>query len=475
MPLRWKGLLVAILPTLPMLLIWALIILALVQAASDTVGVSVRARDIQAALLRVETAVAQRRAAVLGGADAASASPDDLDLIARRLAHDDGRAALATLRQALAEEAVALSYITSASMAPTEALRSESEAYTDVTAATVRLRTSVQDWLAATTASSQRRNRLVFWGFIGGSVVAVVGGLWLALYLMRDITRRLEHVVRGADAAVAHRAVTLPDLGHDDIGVLGRRIGEMFAQLREREADLAARNRDLDAVNKELETFSYSVSHDLRAPLRAIAGFSQIIEEDSGERLDAGARDALRRVRAAAERMGQLIDQLLRLSRLSRAPLSTERVDVTAMAMEIVAALRESDPGRQVDVEIEPGIVADADPALLQVALDNLLSNAWKYTRHTAAPRVTVTTARTADGTAVIVNDNGAGFDMTHAGLLFGAFQRLHTQKEFEGIGVGLATVQRIAHRHGGRVSGEGRPGAGATFTLLLPATGVSV
>jgi signal transduction histidine kinase len=411
---------------------------------------------------------------VLGGSDAASASPDDLDLIARRLAHDDGRAALAALRQALADDAIALSYITSASMAPTDALRAEADAYTNVTTATVRLRTSVQEWLTATTASTQRRNRLVFWGFIGGSVFAVVGGLWLALHLMRDITRRLEHVVRCADAAVAHQAVTLPDLGDDDIGVLGRRIGEMLEQLRQREADLSARNRDLDAVNKELETFSYSVSHDLRAPLRAIAGFSQVIEEDSGERLDAGSRDALRRVRAAAERMGQLIDQLLRLSRLSRAPLSTERVDVTAMATGIVRALREAEPARQVDVEIAPGIIADADPALLQVALENLLSNAWKYSRHAAAARIRVATARTPEGTSVIVEDNGAGFDMTHAGLLFGAFQRLHTQKEFEGIGVGLATVQRIAHRHGGRVSGEGRPGAGATFTLLLPSMGVS-
>ena len=225
---------------------------------------------------------------------------------------------------------------------------------------------------------------------------------------------------------------------------------------------------ELETANAELDAFAYSVSHDLRAPLRSIDGFSQVLLEDYAERLDDSGRDSLRRVRAATQRMGALIDDLLRLSRITRAEMRRETVDLSGLAREIAVVLERHEPDRRVECIIEPGLTAEGDPRLLRVALENLLGNAWKYTRARERARVELGVTR-ADGPAVYhVRDDGVGFDMAYAERLFGAFQRLHGSSEFEGSGIGLATVQRIVHRHGGRIWAESAVEQGATFYFTL-------
>ncbi len=232
--------------------------------------------------------------------------------------------------------------------------------------------------------------------------------------------------------------------------------------------DLNRRATELEAANKELEAFSYSVSHDLRAPLRAIDGFSQALAEDYSDKLDEHGKDYLRRVRAATQRMGDLIDDLLMLSRLTRSEMSRDRVDLSALAEEVISGLRQTTPERRVDVSIQPGMVVEADPHLLRIALDNLLGNAWKFTGKRDDARIEVGAARHDDETAYYVRDNGAGFDMAHADNLFAPFQRLHRTEEFSGTGIGLAMVQRIIRRHGGRIWAESAVGEGATFYFTL-------
>ncbi len=230
-----------------------------------------------------------------------------------------------------------------------------------------------------------------------------------------------------------------------------------------------AANQGLELVNKELEAFSYSVSHDLRAPLRSIDGFSQAVIEDYADRLDDQAKDYLNRVRAATQRMGHLIDDMLALARVTRAEMRRESVDLSTLAGDVLAALQKSEPDRRVECRIEPGLAAEGDAHLLRVVLDNLLGNAWKFTGKQARASIEFgARPQETGGPAYFVRDNGAGFDMNYAGKLFGAFQRLHTSHEFPGTGVGLATVQRIVHRHGGRVWAEGAVGKGATFYFAL-------
>ncbi len=239
----------------------------------------------------------------------------------------------------------------------------------------------------------------------------------------------------------------------------------MNAELEQR---VVERTAELEAANKELEAFSYSVSHDLRAPLRAIDGFSHVLQEELEGRLSSDAEDALRRVRGATRRMGELIDDLLKLSRVSQGELHRERVDLSEIVRDVVEGHRRLEPDRQVGVVIVQSAVVEGDSQLLRVALENLLDNAFKFTSKRADARVAFGT-REDDGKAVyFVRDNGIGFDMAYVGKLFGAFQRLHSAVEFPGTGIGLATVRRIVHRHGGRVWAEGVPGKGATFSFTL-------
>ena len=236
--------------------------------------------------------------------------------------------------------------------------------------------------------------------------------------------------------------------------------------------DLEDATRELEGANRELEAFSYSVSHDLRAPLRTIDGFSQILQEDYEAVLDEEGLDYLGRVRAASAHMAMLIDDLLDLSRVSRRPLRREPVDLADLAAEVIEDLRAAEPERDVEFVVERGIRAYGDMGLLKVALENMLGNAWKFTKREERPRIEFGVDRRpragVAGPAYFVRDNGAGFDQAYADKLFGAFQRLHGQDEFEGTGIGLATVARIIHRHGGRVWAEGEVGEGATFYFTL-------
>ena len=227
---------------------------------------------------------------------------------------------------------------------------------------------------------------------------------------------------------------------------------------------------ELAAVNRELEAFSYSVSHDLRAPLRRLDGFTRILLEDCQAGLDDRGRYCVERIHESARSMNDLIDGLLDLAGVTRVAMTRERVDLSALAAAIVGELRERAPERVVDVRIAADMSADGDPRLLRILLQNLLGNAWKYTGQRPAAHIEVGVMR-GDGPPVFfVRDDGAGFDMRQAQRLFGAFQRLHAADEFDGTGIGLATVQRIVHRHGGRVWGEGAVDHGATFRFTLGA-----
>jgi signal transduction histidine kinase/CHASE3 domain sensor protein len=248
------------------------------------------------------------------------------------------------------------------------------------------------------------------------------------------------------------------------------------ARLRERlqgeaerlEQQVRARTAELNEANAELEAFSYSVSHDLRAPLRAIDGFSLAVEDDPGNTLTARSQRFFQKVKTASGRMAELIDDLLNLSRLSRAELMREQVNLTQLATEVLAELQAREPGRQVEVSIQEGLWAVADRRLLRVALENLLGNAWKFTGQQPHPRIEVTCSQQQQESIFSVRDNGAGFDMAYAQKLFSPFQRMHSEQEFPGTGIGLATVQRIVRRHGGRIWAESRVGEGTTLFFTL-------
>ena len=249
---------------------------------------------------------------------------------------------------------------------------------------------------------------------------------------------------------------------------LEQRVAERTEELEHRNEALRRNAAELLAANTELDAFAYSVSHDLRAPLRSIDGFSQVLLEDYAAQLGDAGRDSLQRVRAASQRMATLIDDLLKLARVTRAEMRTERVDLSGMARDIVVDIQRTTPDREVEFVIAPGLEAQGDSRLLRVVLDNLLRNGWKYTSKRPQPRVDFTAVEENGNRVFVVKDNGAGFDMRYADKLFGVFQRLHSAAEFEGTGVGLATVRRIINRHGGRIWAEGAVDKGASFYFTL-------
>ena len=266
---------------------------------------------------------------------------------------------------------------------------------------------------------------------------------------------------------------------------------------KQQELHLLKTTAQLEASNRELEAFAYSVSHDLRAPLRAIDGFSQALVEDYGEHLDAEAQDYIERIRRNVSRMSQLIDDLLRLSRVSRVAIEPQRVNLSELAGAIGSQLKEAYPDYPVKLQITPELTLNADPSLMEMMLTNLLENAWKFTHHQPQPQIEVgrrsslkeilktspeflqessldiapetLNPRLLDAPVYFVRDNGAGFDMKYSKMLFGVFQRLHNTQEFPGTGIGLATVHRIIQRHGGLIWGQSQVGQGATFYFLIP------
>jgi signal transduction histidine kinase len=289
--------------------------------------------------------------------------------------------------------------------------------------------------------------------FISGACAAAI----VTWRLNEDARRREAEATREAAAradALAASELEVRQLNTD----LERRVME--------------RTSELAVANKELEAFAYSVSHDLRAPLRAIDGFAQVVADEAKDDLDAASLGYLARIRASSSRMSELIDDLLNLSRLARVPLHRQLVDLSAVAAEIGADLRENQDGRQVSWTIEPGVKVDGDAGLLRIVMRNLLENAWKFTARKPQAEIQFGT-QSADGRDVyFVQDNGAGFDMAYADHLFAAFSRLHGADEFPGTGIGLATVQRVVERHSGTIWAEAAVDQGATFYFTLSPPG---
>ncbi len=253
-----------------------------------------------------------------------------------------------------------------------------------------------------------------------------------------------------------------------EISALNKDLENRIAQ---RTAELEQRSYQIETANRELEAFSYTVSHDLRAPLRAISGFSAILLKEKQANLDEEARHLLEQINTAAQQMNNLILSLLNIARLTRAPLQCQDVNLSALAEEIVARLDAQDPQHKFTFHIQPNLQAQADPQLMRTVLENLLNNACKYSAKKEAPHVWFGAQEQNDQTIYYVRDNGIGFDMKYSDKLFGAFQRLHHTEEFPGHGIGESSVKRIIHRHGGRVWAESTPGEGATFYFTLGAT----
>jgi signal transduction histidine kinase len=339
------------------------------------------------------------------------------------------------------------------------------------------------------TVSFARANQALLRNLLIFGLVAVAVWIAVRLYSRRfflrpvsalgAVARQLAEGNLNARAGPLGGSAELAQLGgaFDEMARRLQRRREELEQAHERirllnhelESRVADRTAQLQAANQELEAFSYSVSHDLRAPLRAIAGFSQALLEDSAGQLDKAGLGHLRRLREGANRMGQLIDDLLGLAQVTRSELRRSRVNLSELAETVVAELRKRQPERQVELIVKPGLMATADASLLRIVLENLLGNAWKFTARVPRAVVEVGMLGQENQTEYFVRDNGAGFEMAYAAKLFEAFQRLHHPTDFEGTGIGLATVRRIIQRHGGRVRAEGAVDRGATFYFTLP------
>ncbi|MDV7338207.1 ATP-binding protein [Terasakiella sp. A23] len=275
------------------------------------------------------------------------------------------------------------------------------------------------------------------------------------------LIRKINNILSDFDQTLQQRYLTEEELKRNQ-----NTIRQLNMRLEER---VKLRTGELEAANKEMEAFTYSVSHDLRAPLRTISGFGNILHEEYGDKLDDQASHYLERVRTGASRMETLINDLLKLSRSTRGDLHRSDFNLSELVSEIVAEMKQDNPEREISVHISPDIEAYADKRFMRVVFENLLSNAWKYTQHTNDPKIFFGMTDKEGYQAYYIQDNGAGFDMAYANKLFAPFQRLHSARDFEGTGVGLATVQRVIHRHGGEVWANAKVNEGATFYFTLP------
>ncbi len=501
-PVAYKGLLVVVLPVVALVATFLLRLpfseqqqetTTLLTRAADTRD---RAHEMLIALLDVETGargflLTRDEAYLQPYGDAAARVPHALAALRAVVAdgtehrHFENLAAHAERRVRVADEVVALGR-SGATMSDPALIRHLVEGKKEMTAARAMLDTllATQHERVAQSEEELRRIRqrlipLVWITFLGGFI-----GAGTAMYLFATgIARRVAALRRNAERlAQGDRLRHEPSRGHDEIGELDRAMRRAAITIRERDHALRALNTTLEQslheqqiLNRELEAFSYSVSHDLRAPLRSIDGFAQALREDWGDRLDEAGQDHLSRVRNAAQRMGRLIDDLLKLSRLSRTQIQRVDVDLSQMARSVAGELHERNPTRRVEWQIDENLRASCDPALARIMLENLLGNAWKFTSKTDNARIEFTVLPESDPVTFVVRDNGAGFDMKYADKLFAPFQRLHGEREFPGIGIGLATVQRIVHKHGGQVRPRAEIGEGASFFFTLePSDGVA-
>ncbi len=334
----------------------------------------------------------------------------------------------------------------------------------------------------------QRLNaRLQRYMVIAAIVLAasLLAALLVSSIFQRSTAEPIMHLAAIANAVSSDKNYSVranPTGSRDELAVLVEAFNEMLEQIQTRDRALRdaqneleerveERTNQLTAANKELEAFSYSVSHDLRAPLRGIEGFSQILLDEFGDKLDEQGKKYLHRIRAGSQRMESLIDDLLNLSRVTRGEIHTARLDISGMARSVATDLQKTQPEREVEFRIEDGLETKADPGLLRIVLENLLSNAWKFTSKRPSACIEFGKIDHNGTAAFFVSDDGAGFDPAYADRLFGPFQRLHAMADFPGTGVGLATVQRVIQRHGGHIWAESAVGSGATFYFTLAAT----
>jgi signal transduction histidine kinase len=301
---------------------------------------------------------------------------------------------------------------------------------------------------------------------LGASALLLLVAIVLAKGSNRRQLGELTRIVRGAAEESNYSLRAIEAKGR--MGELAGAINALLEQMQQRDLMLRRRTTELEAVNREVEAFSYSVSHDLRGPLASVDGFSQALTDFCSDRLDESGQEYLKWIRDAVDQMTNLINGLLQMSRMTRADIKRVRVDLSEVAQSIAESLRQRNPSRPVDFRIEPGLIVDADERLLHAVLENLMSNAFKFTSKKEDATITVGATIEGGRRAYFVKDNGAGFDSTQAARMFTAFQRLHSSSEFEGTGIGLATVKRIIERHGGAIWADGQVGQGATFYFTL-------
>jgi len=312
-----------------------------------------------------------------------------------------------------------------------------------------------------TSAPLERRLRAMFPILGGAAIAATLLGAIAGMLLARTATAPLRRLADVAGKAARERAYSVRvETGGGEAGRAAASMNDLLAQMQQRDVELRRRSTELEAVNKDLESFAYSVSHDLRAPLGSIDGFVQAVELDYGHLFDATAKEYFGWIHEGCRQMRDLIDGLLQMTRLTRLELQREPVDLSGIAQSVAESLQQGSPERTVRFDIRNGVRTIGDERLLRAVLENLMSNAWKFTRHKADARIEFGE----QGGAYYVRDNGAGFDPVHASKMFRPFQRLHSMREFEGTGIGLATVQKIVERHGGRAWAEGEVDKGATI-----------
>jgi signal transduction histidine kinase len=400
----------------------------------------------------------------LGELEAAGAAVDAADAEALRLAIEDYQTTAGDVSRRLIAGETGEALVDALTTMQSKQVRVQSCINK---AAALDRRELTHAFAAAAYAQSMAR---LYQGLISISCLAAV--LAVSLLLSRSVLRSMAELTQGLER-FGHGDFRQPIQvkTRDELGEVAARANAMAANLERSDKERERAETALRLSNKELEAFSYSVAHDLRAPLRGINGLSKVLMEDYGDRLNDEARDYLDRIAAGAQRMGTLIDALLSLARVTRTELHRETVDVSRLAEAVVHQLRQNQPDRVVEFVNEPGVEAHADPALLRAVLENLLGNAWKFTGKRERAQIAFGWELMGSVQVYYVRDNGAGFDMAYAEKLFAPFQRLHTSVEFVGTGVGLATVQRIVNRHGGRIWADGVVGEGATFRFTLPSS----
>jgi light-regulated signal transduction histidine kinase (bacteriophytochrome) len=300
-------------------------------------------------------------------------------------------------------------------------------------------------------------------------IVGFLGAYILSLY----ITKRIDTLAQKVrQISQGNLDVSIQPLSNDEISGLVKDVENMrlsIKDLRENlEEKVKSRTTQLEETNKELEAFAYSVSHDIREPLRSIRGFSQALLEDYASSLDAGGVDYVKRIVLASQRSSDLINDILRLSRISRGDMYIDNVNLSEMSIPICEELRKKHPGKNINFSIAEGMIAKGDPRFLKLALENLFSNACKYSSQRKNPQIDFGAIMDDKKTTFFIRDNGSGFDMAQAYKLFMPFQRLHADDQFDGSGIGLATVQRIIHRHGGSIWAKSEPGTGSVFYFTL-------